>query len=579
MAKGATASIVHVPPGAGGLKQGPDDFLVAGGTVDALLSLAEPWVEEDSKTGAKKSQATRLVELALESGAEFWHDFDGRPFASVPIHGHRQHHSLTSRVMKDWLSALYYFKTGNAIGGQALADAISVLRAEATFHGSAYQTHVRMAEFEGRIYLDLCDESWRSVEINVDGWRVVEDPPVRFRRARAMLALPIPEAGGRLDELRKFLNIRDDDWPLVAAWLVAAARPKGPYPHLDLLGEQGSAKTTAARYLRLLIDPNTALARSDPREARDLAIAANNGWFVSLDNLSGLPIWLSDALCRLSTGGGFATRSLYTDDEESIFEAQRPVILNGINEVATRSDLLDRGIAIYMQPLHEEQRKTEAEMDAAFNFARPRILGALLDALVVGLQRLSAVKLDRLPRMADFATWSVAAEPGLGIPPGSFLAAYDGSREAAHDSAVEHSAIGPWVLGVVDSAPFQGTATELLDLAGDDLRRRKDFPSTPRTLANAVRRLASDLRAIGVAFSEWREGKNRKRMLRLERISEASSAASASSAREESETRPQESHEDPEDQQLDFWEVADAADDADAEPLTNTNSVPEVLEL
>src|SRR5262249_30177683 len=136
----------------------------------------------------------------------------------------------------------------------------------------------------------------------------------------------------------------EGDWRLVVSWLLAALRPVGPYPVLVVYGEQGSAKSSLVRVLRALVDPNTAALRRPPREERDLVIAATNGWLIALDNLSHLPDWLSDGLCCLATGSGFATRELYTDADEAIFAARRPVVLNGIEEVATRGDLLDRAI-------------------------------------------------------------------------------------------------------------------------------------------------------------------------------------------------------------------------------------------
>src|SRR5262249_5508750 len=161
-----------------------------------------------------------------------------------------------------------------------------------------------------------------------------------------------------LDLLQSFVNVADADWPLVLAWLVAAMRPTGPFPVLCLHGEQGAGKSGTSRILRALVDPNSAPVRAEPREPRDLAIAANNARSLCLDNPSHLTPWLSDALCRLSTGGGFATRTLYTDEDESIFDSQRPLILNGIEEVATRGDLLDRALLVTCPTIPEDSRRT-----------------------------------------------------------------------------------------------------------------------------------------------------------------------------------------------------------------------------
>ena len=200
-------------------------------------------------------------------------------------------------------------------------------------------------------------------------------------------------------------------WWSPGRWL--CLRNRGPYPVIALSGEQGSAKSTFSAILRSLLDPNTAPLRALPREDRDLFIAASNGHVLAFDNVSGLPGWISDTLCRLATGGGFAVRQLYTDQDEVLFDAARPVILNGIEEIVTRPDLADRAVFLTLQPIPEEHRRPEQELWAAFEAERPRILGVLLDAVVVGLKRLPETRLEKLPRMADFALWATACETAL----------------------------------------------------------------------------------------------------------------------------------------------------------------------
>src|SRR6516162_7669183 len=203
-----------------------------------------------------------------------------------------------------------------------------LLEARALFDAPERTVHVRTAEHAGRIYLDLADERWRAVEVGPDGWRVIESPPVRFRRPAGILPIPAPERGGSVEALTSFLNLASrDDFVLIVAWLLAGFRFGGPYPLLAISGEQGSAKTVLSKLLKALVDPNAAPVRSLSREERALMIAANNGHLLAFDNLSGLPIWLSDALCRLASGGSFAVRQLYTDDEEVLFKAARPTLL------------------------------------------------------------------------------------------------------------------------------------------------------------------------------------------------------------------------------------------------------------
>ena len=357
----------------------------------------------------RESQATAIVRLALEADVELWHTPTGDSYITIAVDSHQEHHPLGSRATRDYLTRLYYRDSAKAPNATAMQAAVATLSGMARFDGAQRDVHIRVAGHDGSIYLDLCDPQWRAVEITSTGWRIITNPPVRLQRRRGMLALPLPVAGGSIAELRPFINVASDtDFCLMVTWQIQALRPRGPYPILILIAEQGAAKTTTAKVQRRLCDPSESDVRRPPRNTEDLMIAATNGHIVAFDNLSRLREDLSDNLSVLATGGGFAVRQLYTNREEEIFQAQRPIILNGISQVATRGDLLDRAIVITMPPIPDERRKDEATFWREFNLVRPRILGALLDAVSCGLRRLPDVQLERKPRMADFALWSVA---------------------------------------------------------------------------------------------------------------------------------------------------------------------------
>src|SRR5262245_44905566 len=284
-----------------------------------------------------------LIDTALCEG--LFHSATGTAFADILVDSHRETWPIRSKRFRAFLRRCHYRATGEAASAAEIRSALDLLEARAQFDGPQRPVHVRVAEQVGHIYLDLADEHWRAVEIGPDGWRVIASPPVRFRRPAGMLPLPVPERGGSIETLQSFLNLASrDDFVLLVAWVLAALRSGGPYPLLAISGEQGSAKTVLSKLLKALIDPNAAPVRALSREERELMIGANNGHLLAFDNLSGLPHWLSDALCRLATGGSFAVRQLYTDDEEVLFEAARPILLNGIEEVVSRPDLGDRAI-------------------------------------------------------------------------------------------------------------------------------------------------------------------------------------------------------------------------------------------
>jgi hypothetical protein len=364
--------------------------------------------EQDKET---ETQAQKLTKIST-AGAALFHAPNGTGYADIIINGHRETWAIRSKGFRQWLLREFYKRDGAVPNSNAMQSALGLIEAVAHFDGPEHKVFVRVAGQEGKLYLDLADAGWNAIEIDPKGWRLVEEPPVRFRRAAGMLPLPIPQRGGKINSLRRFLNIRDDtDFVLAVAWLLAALRDCGPYPTLALLGVHGAAKSAFTTTLRSLVDPNTAPLRALPREDRELFISASNSHVLAFDNVSGLPNWVSDTLCRLATGGGFAVRQLYTDQDEVLFDSCRPIILNGIEDFIMRADLADRTIFEALQAIPEKDRKASQQLMAEFERERPKILSALLEAVSCGLRRLPNVHLERLPRMADFAKWATACEP------------------------------------------------------------------------------------------------------------------------------------------------------------------------
>jgi len=158
----------------------------------------------------------------------------------------------------------------------------------------------------------------------------------------------------------------------------------------------------------------------------------------------GSPFWLSDALCRVASGGSFAIRQLYTDCDEILFQAARPAILNGIEDIVCRSDLADRAIFLALGPISDERRRAERQLGQEFEALRPRILGALFDAAAHGLRKRPCVRLERSPRMADFAVWGIACETAF-WPSGTFLRVYDANRRTAIEGAIEADPVAAFV--------------------------------------------------------------------------------------------------------------------------------------
>jgi hypothetical protein len=519
---------------------------------------------DEKRDGRPPSQSDILV--ALAEAAELFQTPDEIAYADIEVGSHRETWPVQSKGFRRWLKRRYFEECGGAPNGEAVASAIGVIEAKAQHDTPVREVFVRVGELDGKVYLDLCDTKWRAVEVGDTGWRIVDRPAIRFRRSPDMRALPEPEVGGSIDGLRPLLNIPlgeegadirgdDDDFVLAVAYLLACLRGRGPYPLMAIGGEQGTAKSTRSAMLRNVADPRKPALRALPRDERDLVVAARNQHVLAFDNVSGLRRWLSDAFCRIASGAGFGTRELYTDAEEVVFSGARPLIFNGIEEVIERPDLAERAIFSICEPIDSKKRKSEEEVWASFAAAHASVLGALLDAVAMGLKRFPEMRPPDLPRMADFAHWAIACEPAL-WKDGEFLDAYNANILSSVESVLEASPVAGAVRKLMAAAVteatakkepvawWEGTASELLEklscLVDERVAKSEAWPSTGRTLAGRLRRAASFLRRVGVDVVFKREGRARTRQIVITvdippsgggQVGKTSSAPSALSAR------------------------------------------------
>ncbi len=479
------------------------------------------------RTAGGRDAASDLVALARADGVETF-TYQGDPYVSLHVNGHVETHplGLRSPALRDYLLRLYRSRHARLPGREAVAGAVEALAADARCGEVEHAVFLRVGALpDGRIAIDRGDASWTAIVVGAAGWEVVPHP-VRFRRPRSLLSLPMPEGGGSIDELWAFLNLGSpSDRYLVMVWLVAALRPVGPYGVLLFHGEAGTAKSTATKICRSLVDPSTAPMRHLPKDIRDLFVAARANRCLAFDNVSAIPRETSDAICQIASGGGYATRELYSDNDEVVLTAQRPVIITSVEEVARSGDLLERSLLVELHPISPENRRTEKRLWRDFEQARPRLLGSLLDLVASTERELPGVEIAAPPRMADFAELGVAVERAKGWPDGAFLRALEGSALEAADTALGGYPIVPTLVKFASEVDrreppaWVGSAAELLDeltsLSGkgpEDLRRLRDWPPNPGWLGRQLVRIGPDLRKVhGVDLQSVRRSRDAKR--------------------------------------------------------------------
>jgi hypothetical protein len=459
----------------------------------------------------------------LASNARLFRSADGRFCAQVPVGDRLEIYRLKSAAFRDWLIDAYVIDQPEAPSSWAVRRVIGMLEARARFSAGIPEVFIRVGHDGDRgdspYFLDLGDPRGRAVAIDNGGWSVVDRPGVHFRRPEGLLSLPLPARDGSIELLRPYVNLTEPDFRLMIAWLTAALRPVGPYPILVLNGEQASGKSTLARILRFLIDPQVCPGLALPDSAQNLLATAVNGWLLLYENISAIADSISDCLCQLAFGGGFASRTLFTNDERSVIYAQRPVILVGIDDFVVRGDLRDRCVFLHLPPIPVRSRRTERKFWPAFCADYPRILGGVLDAIAGGLRELPSVDLKELPRMADYAEWGEAVGRGLGWGAETFLSVYNDNRRDATELLLEDAPVATVMLALArKGVNWSGTTMELYQrlskIPGTKYGRR--WPKTVSMFGNELRRIAPQLRLHGLSISFERTRDARIVILRSE---------------------------------------------------------------
>jgi hypothetical protein len=471
---------------------------------DALLGFLDKAIRGDSAEAEDQSLSDQIVEF-VQGRAELFHDQDRAAYASFAAGDHREVWALDSSGFREWLGAEFYRETRLIPKETPLKDACVALAGVAKYDGEQADVFIRVAKTGTGYAVDLCNEAWQSIIIEPGTWRVDSEQSVRFRRTPTMRSLPIPLApgAGNVDLLWECVNVKESERNILLAWMLECWRSGTAFTVLEIVAEQGAGKSKGQHFIRELIDPNAVNLRARPKTIEDIYISAGNSWLASYENLSHLTDDMQDAFCVLATGGGFASRTLYTNAEETAIAVKRPIVMNGISVLATRQDLVDRLVHIEIEPISADKRRTETELDALFNEHRAAIFTGLLDLFASTLAILPTIQIDNLPRMADFALLGAAVYAARGVdnPTDAFMADYLTMRKESIQRTLDSSPVAAAIITYLEQHS-NGTEFPSAQIALNELSAHKHdgdaWPRSGKGLADALRRLAPALRVIGI---------------------------------------------------------------------------------
>jgi hypothetical protein len=464
-----------------------------------------PQAQAEGREG--DNAAERLVKF-VESRYRLGLSNEGEPFA-VPHHGPNVAILFAEDgEFRETLAADYRDYAGQLVGSFGVTTAFECLKGMAR-RKKKESLPVRVARHGGEWVIDMADETGRVIVVTPgEGWRVDPRSPVPFRRSSSQMPHVEPCGGATLDQLREALGVPVEKWSLVLAWMLSTFITGVPRTILALEGSGGSGKSSLMKRILDVVDPTSMAMASDPRSMRDWQSVAWSRHVVSLDNISVIPPWFSDVLCRASTGDAGGGRALYHEKKVSITALQVSVVMTTTGIDIARNDLEQRMLFVPVSAMQDDDRKTVWNLTEYWSEFRPRALGALLDALATVLPWLDKVQPPTLPRMADFGQL-LAAMDAAQISQGAFEAYLSSIAQSNQDAASRSVFVRALTSVVGQCRGWRGTPTQLVDAVARRVHwsERKELPG-PRAVMARLEDARRGLLAKGISF-QFKKGQAR----------------------------------------------------------------------
>ncbi|HEX9677756.1 hypothetical protein [Nitrososphaera sp.] len=481
------------------------------------------------------NQAKKKSEIALElvstNCIELFADQYQKPYAVIEVNAHVETISINSIGFKHWIARMYYGEKQATLSSEDISAVLNILKGKAVYDGTRRHIEIRAAEEDSTIYYDLTNTKWECVKVTRDGW-TVEQAPVLFARHsnNAPQAEPVTEyPPDIIDRFLSLTNITNDGHKLLLkCYLVSLFIPNIAKPILITAGEQGSGKSLLERSVKGIVDPSAAEKLSFPKSPAELTQQLSHNYVALFDNVSRLDDWQSDELCKAVDGSGSSKRMLYSDDDDIIYNFRRCILLNGINIVARKPDLLDRAIIIQLERIARERRRKESLLMAELDAIRPALLGYIFDILVKVLERKGEVQLTEYPRMADFAEYGELIARCMGYNENEFTRAYFENIKLQSVEVLEANPVATAVMKLMepdDLRTITATPRELLEMlesvaAGLKISTNgRTWPKAPNSLSRRLNEVKTNLREIGILVEIATDSKTNTRVVRIEKTS------------------------------------------------------------
>lgn len=491
------------------------DWIQKGHSMNEVENIEEYIPDNSEKeSNDKKTSSEILLELIEKENIELFLDDNNEPYGAFYYNGHREIHPIDSKNFSLWLQALYYAKISKTIRKDNLSQAINILEFKSRLDGGKKKLNNRVARVENDFWYDMTDDKYSAIKISADGWSHMPIPPILFCRYNHQVSQVLPKQGGEIDKIFEYINVVKFK-KLFLCWLISCFVPDIPHPMTILYGEKGAAKSTACELFKRLIDPSATDTLSLSKDERSLVVNLQSHYYLPFDNVSTISRDTSDILCRAITGGAVQQRRLHTNAGDYIFKFKRCLTINGISNVANRSDLLDRSLLLKLERVSEDRRREQQEIYTSFEKDRPYILGAIFDILSKAMKIYPSVQLKELPRMADFCRWGYAIGEALGGYGNEFLKEYRENQLIQNKELIEADVVAYLIFEFMrQKENWSGRVSDLLMQIGKEAPKHginpknNNIPQYPNQLSRRIEDIKSNLEGVGISYAFDRKKAN-----------------------------------------------------------------------
>lgn len=464
----------------------------------------------------------KLISLFTSNNQGYFIDDEDKAYVKFFNKDHLEHHNIRKKTFYNWLQKLYFEKYKKAARKEEVNNAIDNIESHIKFgDGKETKLYNRLFMKNEEIYYDLTNESWEGVKIDEEGWEIVSNPPAVFKRFTHQKSQIIPaEINPSVEYFKPLLRaIPDKDEKLLTiVWMISCFIPEFPHFLLIINGAHGSGKSVLTRWIKYITDPSKLDTMILAKDQNTVIHTLNHHWVVGFDNLSSLSVAMQDMICRAVTGASQVRRMLYTDDDDVIFNVKNCVMINGINNPATRPDLLDRSITINSRRLGDTTIiKKEKELIEEFQELMPYILGTIFEVVSRAINIKNTLEIDRLPRMADAFEWGCAITEALDIDKEIFINAYYKNYDAQTEEFLDFNLVARSITSfMTDKIEWEGTPSELLELlrkyVSEDEARQTFWPKAANILSRQLNRIKPVMEEAGYYFEITHSGARKIRI-------------------------------------------------------------------